>query len=329
MNIQNLIDKIEKVVESHKISEGVYARWIWQNSENTRKLGINEYGCADAANILYTIGKFEKDPEKRKKWVDALCSLQDEKTGLFSEETHHFIHTTAHCTAALELFDARPLYPFYALEKYKTKEGLYELLDGLNWENNPWPQSHQGAGIYAAFSITDSVGPEWKKWYFDWFWENASEEIGFWKKGVKRNAPIFAYMAGGFHYMFNHEDAKMPYRYPEKIIDTCLDMYYNNLLRADFGRYVGFLEIDWVYSLTRASRQTAHRFDDVKKAIRDFAFPYLEWLDSLDYKTDELFNDLHMLFGAVCCLAELQSALPGEIETDKPLKIVLNRRPFI
>ena len=35
------------------------------------------------------------------------------------------------------------------------------------------------------------------------------------------------------------------------------------------------------------------------------------------------------LIGAVCALAELQLALPGKIETTVPLKIVLDRRPFI
>ena len=39
--------------------------------------------------------------------------------------------------------------------------------------------------------------------------------------------------------------------------------------------------------------------------------------------------DLHMLFGSVCALAELQSALPGMIITEKPLRLVLDRRPFI
>ena len=45
--------------------------------------------------------------------------------------------------------------------------------------------------------------------------------------------------------------------------------------------------------------------------------------------TDDGLNDLHALFGAVCCLAELQAALPGEITSEKPLKLVLDRRPFI
>ena len=56
---------------------------------------------------------------------------------------------------------------------------------------------------------------------------------------------------------------------------------------------------------------------------------YLKYMYSIDYEHDEGFNDLHMLFGAVCCLCELQSALPGKLITTKPLRLVLDRRPFI
>ena len=38
---------------------------------------------------------------------------------------------------------------------------------------------------------------------------------------------------------------------------------------------------------------------------------------------------MHRLFGSICALAELQAALPGELRSDKPLKLVLDRRPFI
>ena len=81
--------------------------------------------------------------------------------------------------------------------------------------------------------------------------------------------------------------------------------------------------------MNRASRQTKHRYDEVKTLLRRFAKEYIEWMDSLDAATHDTFNDLHALFGAVCALAELQLALPGEIETTVPLKIVLDRRPFI
>ena len=56
-NIDKLIEKAHGVVKSHYLGNGAYARYIRQNEEGTRKLGINEYGCADAMNILYTINE--------------------------------------------------------------------------------------------------------------------------------------------------------------------------------------------------------------------------------------------------------------------------------
>ncbi len=104
-DIGGIIDNIKYVLKTHNQGIGQYARWIWQNKEKSRSLLPSEYGCADAANILYTIGEFPKDAEERSAWVQTLQSFQNPKTGLFQEPTHHFIHTTAHCAAALELFD--------------------------------------------------------------------------------------------------------------------------------------------------------------------------------------------------------------------------------
>ena len=146
INIDNIIEKVHNVVKSHYIGNGAYARYLWQNKTNSRKMGINEYGCADAMNILYTINQFPNG-QAREEALAALLSLQDAKTGLFIEETHHHIHTTAHCVAAIELFDTVPTHHVNALDRYFTKEGLKELIDGLHWLDNPWPQSHQGAGI--------------------------------------------------------------------------------------------------------------------------------------------------------------------------------------
>ena len=77
-SIENIINKIIGVVESHKLDgEEKYARWIWQSADNDRELGINEYGCADAANILYTVGLFERDADKRACWISTIQNLQD------------------------------------------------------------------------------------------------------------------------------------------------------------------------------------------------------------------------------------------------------------
>ena len=127
-----MIANVQKIVERHKLAEGAYARWTMSDGTD-RNMGINEYGCADAANILYTIGAFPRDLEERKAWVRVLQDLQDPVTGLYTEATHYQLHTTAHCTGALELFDALPKYPLTALDPYRSKEGLYKFLEELEW----------------------------------------------------------------------------------------------------------------------------------------------------------------------------------------------------
>ena len=153
MQLDFLLERIAQTVESHRLSEGAYARWLYKNGTHECDCAPNEYGCADAANLLYTIGAFVREPQARAKWVAILQGMQAADTGLFCEPTHHPLHTTAHCVAALELFDQRPAHPLAALAPYRTREGLFALLEGLDWLGNPWPQSHQGAGVFAALTI--------------------------------------------------------------------------------------------------------------------------------------------------------------------------------
>ncbi len=343
IDMSKFVREVKAVVDSHYLGNGEYCRWLWQNENENRRLGVNEYGCADAANILYTIDEFVCSEEERKARINALCGMQNPETGMFTEETHHTIHTTAHCAAAIELFDVRPTYPIKGLHKYlHSKEELYGLLDGLDWKN-PWPQSHQGAGVYAALTNSGEATPEFCRNYFAWFVENADPKTGFWKKGesdqavlsdrgvIDGRAALFAYMAGGFHYFFNHEHAHQPVPYPERIIDSCLDMINKeHSCHPKFMKMIGFVEIDWLYCLNRSRRQApTYRADEVQAAIEKFAVIFTDYLLSVDTKTDDGVNDLHMLFGTMCALAELQAALPGVIVTDKPLRLVLNRRPFI
>lgn len=344
-DITNVINDALEVVRNHSMGDGKYRRWIWQNAAGTRELGVNEYGCADASNILYMAGSFPADEADRRAHYTAMQALQNKDTGMFVEATHHTIHTTAHVIAALELYDQKGLYPLTALEYLKDRQALESFLDALPWAEDPWLGSHRGAGLYAAMVLNGEVDTTWQSWYFAWLYDNADPQSGFWRKGAVQAQikPLFHHLAGSFHYMFNHEYAHMPLRYPDKVIDSCIEllnkyvlgsentgkaMDYNNRWES-YGRSISFAEIDWVFCLTRAMRQSGHRFDEGKEALRKFADVYLDYLNNLDRIHDDDFNDLHQLFGCVCALAELQSALPGYIKTQKPLKLVLDRRPFI
>lgn len=332
MNIDGLIAKIYDTVKNHQLPQkGAYARWLWQNEKGDRKMGSNEYGCADAANILYTIGAFSHDPLERAACVEVLQDCQDPETGLFFEGTHHEIHCTAHCTAALELFDATPAYPMRGLERYETKEGLESLLSNLDWEGCAWSQAHQGAGIFAAFVLTGKADEEWQDWYFDWLDKNCDPEYGISRTGAIQAGKLREahHLFGWFHYMFNYAFARRPFPQARAVVDSCIDLYRRNDLGEHFMREVNFCEIDWVYALNRAAIQTGYRLEEARELLWDMAQKYIAYLDQVDTEHDEQWNDLHALFGAVCALAELQQALPGKIRTSYPLRLVLDRRPFI
>lgn len=333
-DITHIIRHIHERVEAHRVAPGAYARWLVNNANGTREMGVNPYGCADAANILYTIGAFPREADERAAWVRTLQGMQGED-GLFHERTHHPIHTTAHCAAALELFDAAPARPCEALRPYQTPEGFRALMDGLDWSGRAWSESHKGAGIYVALNLTGAADRAWNDAYFRWFWDNTDPETGLWMRplylDIECRAPLYYYMAGSFHYLFNHEYAHMPLRYPARMIDTCLALYadIDRALPITFARNANFIEIDWIYCLSRASRQTPHRFEEVRAALEDFAVRQLHFWEHVDWEHEDSVNDLHTLFGGVCGLAELQQTLRGKLPSDIPLKLVLDRRPFI
>jgi hypothetical protein len=306
---------------------------LWQDARQARDLGLNPYGCADAANILYTIGRFPRDPAERQAWIDALQRLQDPASGLFHEPTHHPIHTTAHCIAALELFDAGPRHPVAALLPLAEPQAMAAFLDGLDWRGDPWSQSHQGAGLYVSLVLTGAASLDWQDRYFAWLWDETDPGTGFLRRGciglltAAGTASFFPHLAGTFHYLFNQQYARRPMRYPAALVDACLQLFERNAF--PLGRAVGFAEIDWVYCLARAARQGGHRQADARRALEAFAARYVDYLSRLDPQADDSFNDLHALFGAVCALAELQQAVPGMLRTERPLRLVLDRRPFI
>jgi hypothetical protein len=258
-DLTEFLVRVEANVGAHSLGRsGSYRRWLGRDAGGLRDFGLNPYGCADAANILYTIDRFPRGLDERHAFIETLQRLQDLDTGLFREETHDPIHTTAHCIAALELFDARPLHPISGLAEYRDPDAMENFLDGLDWEGNPWLESHRGAGLFAALVLADEVSVDWCERYFDWLDREADPRTGFFRKACVPELPrgaagIFPHLAGTFHYLFNLEYGRRPLRHPEALVDTCLEIFEERLF--PLGTTIGFAEIDWVYCLTRSLRQ--------------------------------------------------------------------------
>ena len=254
--------------------------------------------------------------------------FQNVDNGLFENPGNFATHTTAFVSGALNLLDAKPLYQAKGFEKYKTKEGLFEFMNSIDWPKNPWLGAHLGAGIYASMLLTETVQDEWEDYYFEWLNLNADPATGLWKKGALEGAEAFHYIASTFHYVFNYEYAKRALPYPKELLDTCIKAYYDGAC-IDFSKAVGWPDIDFTYLLARVQRRAGTRFEETQKILREIADGLISQLIVMDLEKSETLNDLNTLFAIVCALAVLQDALPGYIRTSKPLRLVLDKRPFL
>ena len=339
-DIRDIVSEAAKVVSAHAgTNPGEYRRVLKQGPDRSIKTGVTAYGCADAVCILYTIDELQLKTDEREAWIEAIRRFQNPSTGLFEDGSHHEIHTTAFALAALDLFGVRAKYPLTALHPLRERKKLEDFLENLRWHREPWLDSHQGAGIYSALVLNREVSREWQDWYFAWLWENEDPRSGFWRMGAvpetevsPPEAPLFHHLGGSFHYLFNLVFARRKQRFPERAVDTCLRIWEKGcqpLYGEPFCRGVSYAEIDWVFYLNRSVRQCGYRFEESRQAIEAAADRYVTYLRGIDYQTDPSFNDLHKLFGSICALSEFQLALPGQFITDRPLRQVLDRRPYI
>lgn len=352
-DIRPFIERVKRIVDEHYLGEpGKYKRWLAQDEKGSRDLGASPYGCANAVNILYTIGELPHDLKEREAFIRVLQDFQDQESGLFHNEGNFETHTTAFVSGALNLLDAKPLYKADGFSKYRSKEGLFAFMDEINWSKEPWLGAHLGAGIYGSMILTDSVDDDWEDLYFEWLDENADPMTGLWKRGSLSGAPLFHYLASSFHYVFNYEYARRALPYPNQLLNTCIKAYREGAC-MDFAKEIGWPDIDFPYLLAKAQSRSGEKFGETKEILSEIADGLIAQLQcfvadqnpaqSVDSdlslnpaadpakrkKINEALNDLNTLFAIVSALALLQEALPGYIRTSKPLKLVLNKRPFL
>lgn len=328
-DLRPFINDVERIVARHKLNNtGEYTRWLTQDTKGSRNLGSTPYGCANAVNILYTIGALPDAFEDRQAFVQVLQSFQEKENGLFVNPGNYETHTTAFVSGALALLGAKPLYQAEGFKQYINKDALCAFMERIDWAENPWLGSHLGAGIYASMVLTGTADDAWEDHYFAWLDANADPATGLWRRGSLVGAPRFHYLAATFHYVFSYEHAKRALPYPAALLDTCIQAYRDGAC-IDFSREVGWADIDFAYLVARVQRRAGCRFEETQKILREIADGLINQLLQMDPLTSETLNDLNTLFAIVCVLAVLQDALPGYIRTSRPLKLVLDVRPFL
>jgi len=320
-----------------------FAQWILQEFEPAARvdgvagryaasLGDDApglYGLADMACVLYTIDALAPDERTSAIWRDELTALQDPETGyiLEREPTHCPLHNTAFALGAMHLLGWRPADPLHFAADYDTPEKLRAFLADLDWASRVYGDSHAGAGLASAFALAPgTVGPEWFEAYFEFLDGVFDPRNGM----MGRDKPAGGdtdQIGGTFHYAFLYEHFARPMPHAPARIDAILHLQQPDGLWHEPNPW--WLTLDAVYLLTRGVQRCGHRRDDVAAAVRravDNRFAAVA--DPMAAFRGRL--GVHRLTAAISLFAEAQQLLGDqEIVTDKPLRLVLDQRPFI
>jgi hypothetical protein len=288
------------------------------------------YGVADMACVLYTIGALHPSASQRAQWADAFELFQNSETGWFREKDPVTLspqHNTAFALAAMQLLDLQPRFPVRMDAEYAHPR-IY--LGSLDWRNGVYHDSHKGAGVGSIYALVPALrSPEWFSEYFAACDDLFEPNNGLMGQGKPAGGDVDQ-IGGTFHYSFLYQyfNRRMPY--PEQRIDSILGLQQPDGYWTP-GNHL-WMTLDAIYLMTRTLRYSPHRMDDVRSSVRR-ALAALErdvYSPEGRKKTFSENAGVHSLTAAINIAAEAQQFFGAqEIITDWPLKLVLDRRPFI
>lgn len=287
--------------------------------------------CAAAAHILYMLGVFPGRSSERDAWIDILRGFQDPETGLVKVDGIADLRATAACAAALECFDVPPSHAPRALMEHATPRDLPAFLNLLPWDEDAEEAGETAAAVFTVLVLTSTVGRDWENAWFRWFEAQNDAHTGLTGKGgispvsLLGHWTLLPHVSGHARVLFSHVHARVPHPHPWRLTDTLLDMLEIN--QSIFSVVPDAREFSLVFSLCRSMRITAHRHEEALRALRRFTYRHLSFLET-QAKSGKLL-DLVVASRVVCLLAELQQTLPGAIHTRRPLRQILDRRPWI
>ena len=259
------------------------------------------------------------------------CFIDQHPDGRFTDDSHGTIHSTATGIGALHLLGQPASPPAFLHNPFEPRQ-LVAFLSELDW-TNPWLASHDAAGLLAIATMTGYDRPEWYRTYFAWLEQNADPSTGLWPLGgigkIDEWPGFFGNLGCSFHFHFLFEHYGRPIPHAREVVDSCFTIAAGT--SAVFGAEEwGYPQLDWAYSLARASRQSSHRQSESREILhalaidleRDFAaasrHTQIRWLD-----------DLHRIGAVAALVAELSVALGDLVLTSGEVTPTTDMRPFI
>jgi hypothetical protein len=299
------------------------------------------YGTADVACILYSLGRFDEAAGTADAWLGVLSEFQNEASGFFVDRGGMLstAHNTGFAIGAMNLFQPDlhngelPRWPLRFGQLVEQRADAERYVATLDWRNNCYEAGEDLVGHASSFfNVEDVVKPAWFDWLVndiqDTLLDHANGMVGVGKPAEGDLDQI----GGTFHFDFfwGALDLRLPFA--QARAKSLLGLQQSNglwdpnnpwWLTFDaiymLGRTLPDLAVDEVQqvlaAIARSVSTVAERAANARQRTSDFVQP---WIGA------------HMLTGALSLFAYAQQVLgENRVKTSRPLKLVLDRRPYI
>jgi hypothetical protein len=227
----------------------------------------------------------------------------------------------------MQLFDLSPRYPLNMGSEYSD---ISAYLNSLNWKTGVYTDSHKGAGIGSIYTLVPTLhSTAWFSKYFETCDELFDPNNGMMGRDKSAGGDMDQ-IGGTFHYSFLYQFFNRQMLYPEKRIDAVLRLQQPNGYWSTSNHL--WLTLDAIYLMTRTLRYCPHRYEDVRACVQRTLRALQQDVYSPEGRKTVFskMDGVHSLTAAISIAAEAQNFLGiKEVITDWPLKLVLDRRPFI
>jgi hypothetical protein len=253
--------------------------------------------------------------EQRSQWVDHINTYA-QRDGTYTDNFNHSkLHTNGMVIEALGVLGGRQPRPVRLYDSFEAPHSVGPWLETIDWEHQ-WRASHLFWGGVHCFSMSSKATDVWLEAVFSWLNANLDETTGWWRKGVPhadRHQPL----GGSVHILPIYEHHDRPFPYPERVIDSVLELQLpsGNWLDQDDATPVTYLDLDALYAL-RYMRILAdsYRSDDIIRAVERYAGAVDEYWQTAGDALEE--THPHFVLAAVGCFGLLNHFLPDRYPDD-------------
>jgi hypothetical protein len=298
------------------------------------------YGAADMACILYSIDALDASGQAAA-WLDTLSRFQDPRSGylISSDASLSKVHNTAFAIGAMNLFNpdlpngVLPPHRLQFATNFDTPEKMTRYISSLNWKTDVYESGENLIGLASAFANVSGVVPAtWIPWFMDYVDQTMVDASSGMLGQDKPPVGDLDQIGGTVHFEFFWAYFKRHLPHVEKRVDAILGLQQPDGLWDDNNPW--WMTFDATYMLARAAAaKTAYRAADVRSAVRRALTVVFERAMDPKQREADFYQPVlgvHNLTGAISLFANAQEFLGADVVgTDCPLRLVLNRRPYI